>query len=262
MLHYLKLAGLFFRLGAITELQYRVNFLVQVFQSLMGLVTALGGLAIIFGHTDTVRGWRPAELVVVVGVYFLVGGVINLVIQPSLQRFMEDVRLGTLDFTLVKPVDSQVMVSVRQVQLWKLVDIGLGLALLGVATAQIGADVGAAQAAALAVALACGMAIVYSFWLILATCAFWFVRVENILVIFQSMYEAGRWPVSIYPGWLRFALTFLVPVAFAVTVPAEAMVGRLTGLTLLGAVALAAVMLTASRRFWRFGVRHYSGASA
>ena len=77
----------------------------------------------------------------------------------------------------------------------------------------------------------------YSFWMILATSAFWLVRVENILMIFQSMYEAGRWPVSIYPAWLRFALTFIVPVAFAVTVPAQALTGRLSWLTLAGASA-------------------------
>jgi ABC-2 type transport system permease protein len=57
-------------------------------------------------------------------------------------------------------------------------------------------------------------------------------------------------------------LTFLVPVALAVTVPAEAVVGRLTTESLLGAVLLAVVMLTISRQFWRLGVRHYSGASA
>ena len=76
------------------------------------------------------------------------------------------------------------------------------------------------------------------------------------------MYEAGRWPVSLYPGWLRFALTFVVPVAFATTVPAQALTGRLTGQTLLGAVALAAALLVGSRLFWRFGIRYYSGASA
>jgi len=76
------------------------------------------------------------------------------------------------------------------------------------------------------------------------------------------MYEAGRWPVSLYPGWLRFALTFIVPVAFATTVPAEALSGRLTWQTLLGAVALAAALLVASRWFWRVGIRNYSGASA
>ncbi len=110
--------------------------------------------------------------------------------------------------------------------------------------------------------LLAGGVIIYSFWLILATLSFWFVRVENILVIFQSMYEAGRWPVSLYPGWLRFGLTFIVPVAFATTVPAEALTGRLSWETLLGAVALAAVLLLVSRGFWRLGLRHYSGASA
>jgi ABC-2 type transport system permease protein len=104
--------------------------------------------------------------------------------------------------------------------------------------------------------------IVYSFWLILATLSFWFVRVENILVIFQSMYEAGRWPVSLYPAWLRFALTFLVPIAFATTVPAQALAGRLTWQILLGTVALAVALFVVSRFFWRVGIQRYSGASA
>jgi ABC-2 type transport system permease protein len=76
------------------------------------------------------------------------------------------------------------------------------------------------------------------------------------------MYQAGRWPVSIYPTLLRVLLTFLVPVAFAVTVPAEAVVGRLTWPTLAAALGLALVIFTAARRFWRHGVRSYSGASA
>jgi len=70
---------------------------------------------------------------------------------------------------------------------------------------------------------ACGLVIVYSFWLILATCSFWLVKVEIILVIFESMFQAGRWPVTLYPRPLRLVLIFIVPVAFAVTVPAQAL---------------------------------------
>jgi ABC-2 type transport system permease protein len=91
---------------------------------------------------------------------------------------------------------------------------------------------------------------------------FWFVRLENILVILVAMWEAGRWPVGIYPPWLRLTLTFVIPVAFATTVPAEALAGRLTDATLAGAVALASLLLAVSRWFWSIGVRHYSGASA
>jgi ABC-2 type transport system permease protein len=104
--------------------------------------------------------------------------------------------------------------------------------------------------------------IIYCFFLILATLSFWFVRIENILVIFQSMYEAGRWLVSLYPAWLRYGLTFVVPIAFATTIPAEALTNRLNLTTLLGAVGLALILLVISRIVWRVGLRHYSGASA
>ncbi|MEO8608677.1 MAG: ABC-2 family transporter protein [Chloroflexota bacterium] len=261
-MRYLRLVGLFFRISIINELEYRANFFVQIFQTVLGLVVSFGGLSIIFSHTDNLGGWRQDELLALVGVYFLVGGLINLVIQPSMQKLMEDVREGTLDFMLTKPEDAQFLVSVRQVQIWQLVDIVLGLVVIVVALLRIGAIIGIGQAAGFGLALICGAAIVYSFWLMLATCSFWFVKIDNILVIFQSMYEAGRWPVGIYPGWLRIMLTFLVPVAFAVTVPSEALVGRLTPVELLGAVGLALALLVASRLFWRIGIRHYSGASA
>ena len=83
------------------------------------------------------------------------------------------------------------------------------------------------------------------------------------MIIFQATFkQAGRWPVGIYPGWLRISLTFLVPVAFAVTVPAESLTGRLTVSTLLGTLALAAGFVAVTRWFWRFGLRHYTGTSA
>ena len=258
----LRLLWLFFRIGVMGELAYRVNFAIHLLQSLLQLGTALAAVAVVFSYTDTLGGWRPDEILALVGVYLLVGGVIGLVIQPSMEAFIESVRDGTLDFVLTKPEDAQLLISVQGVEIWQLIDIVLGIGVLVVALARLGERVGPLQAAAFAGMLLAGCAIVYSFWLILATLSFWFVRVENILVIFQSMYEAGRWPVSLYPGWLRFGLTFLVPVAFATTVPAQALTGRLNAETLLGALALALALLVVSRLFWRLGIRHYSGASA
>ncbi|MHB0877184.1 MAG: ABC transporter permease [Anaerolineae bacterium] len=258
----LRLAWVYLRLGVINELQYRANFLLQMLQSALSLATALAGLAIIFAHTDRLGGWMPEELIALLGVYFLVGGAINFVLQPSMQRLMEDVRQGTLDFTLTKPEDSQLLVSIRQVQVWKAVDVVMGVVVLAIALARLGETIGIGEAVTFAVALLSGGAIVYGFWIILATLTFWFVKVDNILVVFQSMYQAGRWPVGIYPPWLRWSLTLLVPVAFATTVPAEALTGRLNGGTLVAGVALAAVMLVLSRWFWKRGVKRYSGASA
>lgn len=258
----LKLLWSFFRVSSLREVQYRTNFMIQALQSAVGLGTGLAGLGVVFSHTSNLGGWRPAQLLAILGVYFLVGGAINLMIRPSMQRFMEDVRLGTLDFVLTKPRDAQFLVSIREVQIWKILDVLMGVVVLIIAVAGLAQSIGFFQALGFGITLLAGAIIVYSFWMILATLCFWVVRVDNILVIFLSVYEAGRWPVTIYPGALRWALTFLVPVAFAVTVPAEALTGRLTGSTLLGAVALAASLFIGSRVFWNFGLSRYTGASA
>ncbi len=259
---YLRIIWIYFRLGILSELEYRANFFVQLLESLLGLAVALGGLAVVFNHTDTLGGWLPEHLLVLVGIHIHVGGIINMVISPSMQRFMEDVRKGTLDFTIIKPADSQLLVSVQRVEIWKLVDVVLGLVVMVVGMVRLRAAIGWGETAVFLLAMFCGAAIVYSFYLILSTFSFWFVKVENILVIFQSMYQAGRWPVGIYPDWLRFTLTFLVPIAFAVTVPAEGLTGQLTPQTLWLAVGIAAMMLISSRTFWKIGIKYYSGASA
>jgi ABC-2 type transport system permease protein len=261
-MNYLKLFGAFLRVNVLGEFAYRANFFVQLFQSALSLAMSLGGLAVIFSYTDTLGGWRPDEILAVVGVYFLIGGVIGLIIQPGMAELIESVRTGNLDYALIKPIDSQIIAAIQRIEIWEFVDILLGLGVLVTALTRLGEQIGIGQAAIFVLMLLCGSLIVYSFFLILATLSFWFVRVENILVIFESMYEAGRWPISIYPGWLRYGLTFIVPVAFATTVPAEALTGRLTPVSLLGTIGLAALLLVVSRAFWRLGLRRYSGASA
>ncbi len=213
-MNFLRLVFVFFRASLLSELSYRANFFMHLLESVMELGTALAGLAVVFSYTDTLGGWRPDEIVALVGVYFLVSGAIRMVIQPSMERLIEGVHEGTLDFTLTKPADAQLLVSIQRVEIWSVTDIVLGVGVLAVALVRLGANIGVSEAAGFAAALAAGGVIVYSFWLMLATLAFWFVRVENMLMIFSSMYEAGRWPVGFYPRWLRFMLTFLIPGRF------------------------------------------------
>lgn len=283
----LRLAAVFFRVNALNELQYRANLVVQVFESAVALVTGLAVLGLVYSHTNQLAGWGPSELLAVMGVHILMGGIIGAVIQPNMTRLMEDIRQGTFDFVLTKPEDAQVLASVREFQVWRVVDIVIGAIVLATAVGQLaggaglaasgggvtalgaagGAEavagaVGAAEALAFAVALLLGATMIYCFWLILTIGAFWVVRMDQIAELFEGIYQSGRWPVSIYPGWLRIGLTFLVPIAFAITVPAEALTGRLTPETLGVAAVFALVLLAITRWLWRFGLRHYSGASA
>lgn len=258
----LSLVWTYLRTGLLNELQYRANFFTALLEAGIQLVIAVGGMALIFAHTNTLGGWTAPEMLALLGVFNIMVGFIRTFVTPSMELLLRDVRHGTLDFVLTKPEDSQLLVSVRAFAVWNLLYAAFGVALVGVAMSIMGKSISVAEAAGFVVALLTGGVIVYSFWLMLATIVFWFVRIDNILVIFTSMYEAGRWPVTIYPPVLRAILTFVVPVAFAVTVPAEALTGRATALTVAAAVALAALILVAARAFWHIGLRHYSGASA
>ncbi|HRF97325.1 MAG TPA: ABC-2 family transporter protein, partial [Aggregatilineales bacterium] len=103
----------------------------------------------------------------------------------------------------------------------------LGLGIISIGVIQTATTIGIGQIFTFLLMLLAGGIIIYSFWLMLASTAFWLIKVDNILFIFESMYEAGRYPVTIYPTWLQFVLTFFVPIAFAITVPAQALIGQL-----------------------------------
>jgi len=258
----IRVSWLYFKLGVLNELQYRVNFFVSLFQTAIALVTGLVVLALVYSHTQELNGWTKPELLCVFGIQILMGGLIRTSIQPNMTRLMEEVRDGKLDFTLTKPEDAQVLVSVREVRIWQVVDIVSGAIVLGVGLSRISTEVGAGDVLAFAVTLALGVTLIYCFWLVLATIAFRAVNVWNAVELFDGIFQTGRWPVGIYPPWLRLGVTFLVPIAFAVTVPAEALTSRLTPETLALAAGFALALLVITRWFWRTGLKHYAGASA
>jgi len=257
-----RVALLFLRVGIMNELQYRVNFFIHLFQSLLSLGTGLVVLALVFSYTAELNGWSRPQLLAVLGVQILMGGVIRTVIQPNMTQLMEEVRDGKLDYPLTKPEDAQVLVSVRRVRIWHAVDVVSGGIVLGVGLSSLTESIGLIDALAFAVAILLGGLMLYCFWLIVSCVSFWVVRMWEAIELFEGLFQTGRWPVGIYPLWLRVGLTYLVPIAFAVTVPAEAVTSRLHASTLLGASAFAVVLFAFTRWLWKRGLRRYSGASA
>lgn len=258
----LYLALNYLRVGIQNEMQYRVNFFIQLGQSLISLATGLIGLWLVFSHTTELNGWTQPELLVVMGIFILMGGVINAFIQPNMTRLLEEIQQGTLDFALTKPADAQGLVSIREFRLWSLTDVIVGILVLSYGVYHYQGSVGISQSLVFMVSLLTGSILIYCFWLIITSTAFWIIRVDEIVNLFQGVYAAGRWPVGIYPRWLQVGLTFIIPVAFAVTIPAQALTSRLTPTILVGTFALTIFFIVMARLIWRLGLKNYSGASA
>jgi len=261
MMRYLKTLGLFWSTSLATEMEYRTNFTLAAFTSLGQMAGAVFLFFLMFRGATNVNGWTFEQSLLVVGFFTILNGVASTLLRQNLSRIVAHVRQGTLDFILLKPIDAQFWLSTRNLSPWGLPDIAYGCIILGYA----GYNLGLSPLAFLAALppLLLGIIGLYGLWFILGTTSIWFVKVANVTYVLQSLLDAGRFPIQTLPsGVYRFIFTFIVPVAFLTTVPAQTMLGRAELGWLAGALGFAAVSLTLSRLWWRFALRFYTSASS
>jgi ABC-2 type transport system permease protein len=80
--------------------------------------------------------------------------------------------------------------------------------------------------------------------------------------VFSGVFQMARYPLGLYPGWLRLVLTWIIPVGLITTVPVQALTGDLEPAMLGGSLALAAGLLIAASWLFRVGLRRYASASS
>lgn len=261
MRHSLRVIGAHLRVGILNLLQYRGDFYLSLVDTGIWITLQLVGLSVIYDHTRDLNGWNHADLIALSGVYLLVNGLINTVVRPSMWTLSDAIRHGTFDFVLIKPADAQILASVQTVRAQGFTDVLSGSVVILTAIPGMERAPEIADVLLFLVMLASGFVMLCSAMLALAATAFWLVTTGDLMRLFK-LQNAGAWPITIYPMWLRIGLTIMVPVAVAVTVPAQALTGRLPAVTAIGMVALAAGFVVVSRAVWRFALRQYTGASA
>jgi len=263
-MYHARLVGALARASLQKELAYRANLAIGVFHSLLGLATGAAGVWVLFGQVPSVRGWDLPATVALLGVYLIAEALRGLFIGPgldSLAGLSGDLWTGRLDFTLLRPVNTQFLVSVREWRFLALFDLALGGAVLAYGMSQSGASPSALDIAAFAVALGAGIVVLYAILLAFTALVFWSPGLM-LTWVFGGIMQMARYPVALYPGWLRLALTWIVPVGIITTVPAEALTGRLAPGALAGAIALALALLAGATVLFRAGLRRYASASS
>lgn len=257
-----KLLTSFLKFNLQMALAYRVDTIINILLNLTWLGWELLGLSIIFSNTTNLSGWGPGELVALLGIFRLVNTLMSTLIWPATERFNTSVRDGSLDYTLLQPVNSLFMVSFSRIVIWRSWDLVLGIVLIAIGLSMSAQLITPLSIAFFLLLTVGGVVILYSLWVVLIALTFWFTKFDNNVTILQALLDAGRYPASIYPFWLRAIITFLVPIAVATTVPMQALRGELTGLQVLMFLGIAGFALFVATRVWKAGVRQYSGASS
>ena len=261
-MRYLKLLTQFLKSSLQVELEYRSNFVVQ---SVMGLFwSGIGFLsvALFYSHTSDLGGWSYAQAMVIVALFTLTNGFIHGLLQPNIKRIVEMVRDGTMDFVLTKPINSQFLSTLRYAKYSGVADVIAGVAILEYAFAQLRYTPDIPSLAQFVLMFGVAMLIVYSIWLTIGATSFWFVKIDNMAEIFTALFDTARFPVSTFSGITRALLTFVLPVAFITTFPAQAILGRVNTLTLVESVVMGVLLFGLSSAFWRRAIRNYSSASS
>ncbi|MDB9476196.1 ABC transporter permease [Dolichospermum circinale] len=260
MQRYLKVLRLFWTAAIAAEMEYRINFIIAALSSLGNLVGSIFGLFLFYRTGYTFTGWSWEAALVVLGVFTLLQGFSATFLSPNLNYIVRHVQEGTLDFVLLKPVRSQFWLSCHTFSLWGIPDLIFGLLIIGYAGTKLG--LGIDRYLLTLWPLFCGLVILYSLWFILGATSIWFVKIYNITEVLKGFLEAGRYPITGYPAVYRFFFTFVLPVSFLTTIPAQSMLGEIEFTSLLGAGLLAFVLFFISTQFWRFALRFYTSASS
>jgi len=260
MKRYLSTLSRFWSASISAEMEYRVNFILTAITSLGGLAGGIFGLDLFYRHGAELGGWSWEQALTVFGLFMVLSGVSTSFLTPNLTRIVEYVHKGTLDFVLLKPIDSQFWLSLRNATPWGLPDIVFGLGVLAYAAGRM--DVPAWQYAAALLPVMLAVVVLYSLWFLVGCLSIWYVKVWNATEVLRTFLDAGRYPITAFPAAVRVFFTFIVPVAFMTTIPAEVMLGRASLGWLAAEAAIAVGLFAFTRLFWRYALRYYTSASS
>ncbi len=258
----LKLLGSFLRLNIQMSLAYRADTVVNILLNLMWLGWELLSLNIIFSNTTSLGGWGLGELIALLGVFRLVNTMMIALIWPNTEKFNTSIRDGSMDYTILQPINTMFLVTFSRITVWRIWDLVLAVILIVVGINMSGDTATISNILTFMLLTVSGTVVIYSLWIVLIALTFWFTKFDNNVTILQALMDSGRYPATVYPAWLRIIVTFIVPIAVATTIPLQALRGELdiSRVILFFFIGIASFWIAS--RVWKSGLKQYSGASS
>jgi ABC-2 type transport system permease protein len=261
-MHTLKLLSAFFKVNFQMALAYRADTIVNILLNVMWLGWELLSLNIIFSNTTALGGWGLSELIALLGVFRLVNTMMIALIWPNTEKFNQSIRDGSMDYTILQPVNSLFLVTFSRITVWRIWDLVLAIVLIVVGINMSGDSTTPLQILTFILLAISGTIVIYSLWIVLISLTFWFTKFDNNVTILQALLDSGRYPATVYPAWLRIIVTFVIPIAVATTIPLQALRGDLTLNQVAIFFSIGMISFWIASRVWKVGLKQYSGASS
>ena len=255
-----RLVAAVFSLSLRRQLALRADLLFQAVVTAATVVSGMAAVGVVFTQTRNLAGWTAWQAVALFGTYELASGLLATLVEPNLQWFSAQVRDGRFDEVLLRPAPSMILASFGRSDPLSLSRVLSGLALVALAMHQLGTPRPVAVVEWLLL-LGAGLAISWAFRVLTASAALFSLNTD-LSTMFNSCWQFGRYPVTIYQQPFRALLTFVLPVAFVSTLPAQALTRGVSPLILPTATLAAAVAVVGVGEVWSAGLRRYRSATS
>ena len=259
---YLKVYAKFLHTSLASELEYKTNIIIDLITAILSLIGSIFLLSIFFQKNNSIGGWEFKQALIIQGIYTILNGITNTWFNPNLTEIVKHIREGTLDFVLLKPIDSQFFISLKKVNPSGFLEIILGFFLLiyCIKINQINFNLGFLTLCL--ITIICSISILYSLWFFISTTTIWFVKTWNATEVLRSFLYIGRFPLNSFSFSLRIFFSVFIPIAFITTIPSEVFLGLSQFWKILLEIIVAIIFLFSSRKFWLFALKFYSSASS
>lgn len=259
---YLRLWGFLLKLSLSEILMFRINGLLFGLAPIVWAATVLVFLGIIFSNVKTLGGWSFWETVFMLGVSETIFVVYWASFLINLRNFVNEVRTGRFDQSLLKPVNPRFLVSFRTLDFTLLGSFINSLAIFIVSLIKVAGQIELPRLPGFLFLLVAAYVICYLFHFIFASLAFWVINARPFLDWIFEIADFGHYPATIYPPSLRMFFTFFVPILFFGYFPTAFLLGRLDSIYLGIAILLILALYAISRLVWRVGLKRYQSASS
>jgi len=250
--------------GLMNRMAYRINFFIAFFAVLSNMVFTIIFLRVIFGFVNNFSGWGYYQALVVAATFMIIDGLL-WVLCSYLGSISNHIKNGSFDRFLVSPIDSQFFISFWRGDSEDSVRIITGMALLfyAIGHLSLGGEVLLFGKLFLyLILLFNGFLIAYSIFLFLRTFSFWFIDVNSLSGLGNSLFNAAKYPATIFRHKITRIIIFSVlPLAFLATVPAKILTYGFDWILVASSFLVAGIFLWMSRRFWLWGIKKYTSAS-
>jgi ABC-2 type transport system permease protein len=241
---------------------YRANLVNHLINSLVWGLFLFIQVYLLTSKVSSIAGWDRPALLLLTGVYDLVIGIFYLLFSRGFRDIAEIILMGKLDLYLLKPLDSQFHLSLREVNLPGSVRCFLGILIISLLSFQYHLTFSFTALCLFIVSTIGSVIFLYSAWFLVLTLLIWAPRVENLVDLLYTLTGLGKYPREILKPFPTSILTFLIlPTLLTVSIPTKILLNNTSLPEIIGFNLFGLILLILSRKFWKFGLKFYTGGS-